>query len=87
MASNTSILNYLYLRKKIELYFRQCIKKQRRHFADIGPDSQSYGFSSIHVLIQMWELYLKKGWGPKNWCFWTVVLEKILESPLASKEI
>ena len=49
------------------------------------PYSQSYGFSSSHV--QMWELGNKKGWVTKNWCLWTVVLEKTLESPLDSKEI
>ena len=47
--------------------------------------TQSYGFSSIHVW--MWELDYKESWAPKNWCFWTVVLEKTLESPLDSKEI
>ena len=47
--------------------------------------SQSYGFSSSH--IQMWELDHKEGWASKNWCFWTVVLEKTLESSLDSKEI
>ena len=46
--------------------------------ASKGPSSQSYGFSSSHVL--MWELDHKEGWAPKNWCFWTVVLEKTLES-------
>ena len=64
---------------------RQCIKKQRHYFAYKGPCSQSYGFSSSHV--QMWELNNKKGWSPKNWFFQTVMLEKILESPLDSKEI
>ena len=64
---------------------RQCIKKQRHHFANKGPYSQSYGFSSSHV--QMWELDHKEGWAPKNWCFQTVVLEKTLGSPLDSKEI
>ena len=47
--------------------------------------SQSYGFSSSHVW--MWELDYKEGWAPKNWCFWTVVLEKTLESPLNCTEI
>ena len=61
------------------------IKKQRHYFADKGPYSQSYGFSSSHVW--MWELDHKEGWAPKNWCFWTVVLEKRLESPLDCKEI
>ena len=56
---------------------RQCIKKQRHHFADKGPSSQSYGFPSNHVW--MWELDYKESWAPKNWCFWTVVLEKTLE--------
>ena len=64
---------------------RQCIKKQRHHFADKGPDSQSYGFSSSHA--QMWELDHKEGWQPKNWCFWTVVLEKTLQSSVDGKEI
>jgi len=61
------------------------IKKQRHLFANKGPSSQSYGFSSSHVW--MWELDYKKSWPPKNWCFWTVVLEKTLESPLDCKEI
>ena len=63
----------------------QHIKKQRHHFANKGPSSQSYGFSSNFVW--MWELYYKESWAPKNWCFWAVVLEKTLESPLDSKEI
>ena len=61
------------------------ILKSRDHFADKSPSSQSYGFSSHHV--QMWELDHKDGWVLKNWCFQTVVLEKILESCLESKEI
>ena len=52
-------------------------------FANKGPSSQSYGFSSSHVWT--WELDYKKSWVPKNWCFWTVVLEKILESPFDSR--
>ena len=64
---------------------RQHIKKQRRYFANKGPSSQSYGFSSSHVRI--WELDYKESWAQGNWCFWTVVLEKTLESPLDSKEI
>ena len=64
---------------------RQHIKKQRHYFANKVPSSQSYGFSSSH--IWMWELDLKEGWALKNWCFWTVVLEKTLESPLDFKEI
>ena len=50
-----------------------------------GLSSQSYGFSSSHV--RKWELEYKESWAPKNWCFWTVVLEKTLESPLDSKDI
>ena len=64
---------------------RQHIKKQRHYFANKGPSSQSYGFSSSHV--RMWDLDYEESWVPKNWCFWTAVLEKILESHLACKEI
>ena len=64
---------------------RQHIKKQRRYFANKGPSSQSYDFSSSHVW--MWELDYKESWALKNWCFWTVVLEKTLESPLDTKKI
>ena len=56
-----------------------------RDIADKGLSSQSYGFSNSHVW--MWELYHKESWAPKNWCFWTVVLEKTLESPLDCKKI
>ena len=59
---------------------RQCIKKQRHYFANKCLSSQGYGFSSSH--IWMWELDYKESWAPKKWCFWTVVLEKTLESPL-----
>ena len=55
------------------------------YFANKGPSSQSYGFSSCHVW--MWELGHEESWESKNWCFWTVVLEKTLESPLDYKEI
>ena len=64
---------------------RQHVKKQRHHFADKGPYSQSYCFSSSDVWV--WELDYKKGWGPKNWCIWTTVLERTLKRPLDSKEI
>ena len=64
---------------------RQHIKKQRHYFANKGPSSQGYVFSSGHVW--MWELDCEESWAPKNWCFWTVVLEKTLESPLDCKEI
>ena len=64
---------------------RQHIKKQRHYFANKGPSSQSYDFSSSHV--QMWELDHKKSCLLKNWCFWMVVLKTTLESPLDCKEI
>ena len=64
---------------------RQHIKKQKHYFANKGPSSQSYDFSSSYVWI--WELGHKETWVLKNWCFWTVVFEKILESPLDFKEI
>ena len=64
---------------------RQDIIKQRHYFANKSPSSQGYGFSSGHVW--MWELDYKESWAPKNWCFWTVMLEKTLESPLDCKEI
>ena len=64
---------------------RQYIKKQRHYFVNKGLSSQSYGFCSSHVWL--WELDYKESWAPKNWCFWTVVLEKTLESPLDCKEI
>ena len=64
---------------------RQHIKKQRHYIVNKDPSSQGYGFSSSH--LWMWELDYKESWVPKNWCFWAVVLEKILESPLDCKEI
>ena len=64
---------------------RQYIKKQRHYFADKGLSSQGYGFSSSFVW--MWELDHKESWAQKNWCFWTVVLEKTFESLLDNKEI
>ena len=64
---------------------RQHIKKQRHYFANKGPSSQGYGFPSGYVW--MWELDYKESWVLKNWCFWTVVLEKTLESPLDCEEI
>ena len=64
---------------------RQHIKKQRHYFVNKGSSSQGYGFSSGQVW--MWELDYKEAWAQKNWCFWTVELEKTLESPLDCKEI
>ena len=62
---------------------RQHIKKQRHYFANKGPSSQGYGFSSSHVC--MWELDHKESWALNNLCFWTVMLEKTLESPWTSR--
>ena len=64
---------------------RQHLKKQRHYFANKVQSSQGYGFSSSHVW--MWELDYKESWVLKNWCFWTAVLEKTLESPLDCREI
>ena len=88
-----SVLEHILPLSKLDLLFyssfcqepRQHIKKQGHHFADEGPYSQSYSFSSSHVW--MWELAHKDGWGLKNWCFQTVALDKTPESPLDSKEI
>ena len=72
-------------KKKTMTNVDSILKKQRHHFADICLYSQSYGFTSSHVWMR--ELDHKEGWEPKNWCFRTVVLKKILESPLDCKEI
>ena len=77
-------LRRLFLGRKA-MTTRQHIQKQRHYFANKGPSSQGYGFSSSH--IWMWEFDHKESWAPKNWCFWTVVLENTLESPLDCKEI
>ena len=61
------------------------ILKSRDHFSDKGPCNQSYGFSSSHTRV--WELDHKESWVLKNWCFWIVMLEKTLKSPLDCKEI
>ena len=74
-SSSISLENIL-IRKKISVKF---------HFADKGPYSQSYGISCSHVW--MWELDYNESWAQKNWCFWTEVLEKTLESALDCKEI
>ena len=75
----------LQLKNKVAKKRRTKKKKQRHHFPEKGPNSQSYSFSSSHVWI--WELDHREIWEPNNWCFWTVVLEKTLESPLDYKEI
>ena len=75
----------LLLGRKVMTNLDSILKKQRHYFANKGPSSQGNGFSSSHVW--MWELDYKESWAPKNWCFWTVVLEKTLESPLDFKEM
>ena len=75
----------LLLGRKVNDQPRQHFKKQRHYFANKSLPSQSYGFSSSHVW--MWELDYKESWMPKNWCYWIVVLEKTLKSPLDCKEI
>ena len=75
---------YLLLRRKVMTKLDSIIKSTH-YFPNKGLPSQSYGFSSGHVWV--WELDYKESWAPKNWCFWTVVLEKTLESPLDGKEI
>ena len=79
------IKRHLFLGTKAMAKLYSILKKQRHYFTKKGPSSQSCGFSSGHV--RMWELDYKKSWVQKNWCFWTVVLEKSLESPLDCKEI
>ena len=82
-----AIKRHLLLRRKsmTNLDIKKHIKKQRHHFADKGPYSQSYGFPSSH--IWMWELDHEEGWVPENWCFQTLVLQETLESPLGGQEI
>ena len=72
---------------KTKVFDLESILKSRdiTYITNKGPSSQSYGFSSSHVWME--ELDYKESWAPKNWCFWTVVLEKTLESPLDCKEI
>ena len=73
------------LGSKVMTNLDSILKKQRYYFANKGPSSQGYCFSSRHVW--MWELDYQENWAQKNWCFWTVVLEKTLESPLDCKQI
>ena len=79
------ITRHLLLGRKVYDQPRQHIKKKRHYFANKFLSSQGYGFSSGHVWI--WELGCEESWALKNWCFWTAVLEKTLESPLDCKEI
>ena len=78
------IKGHLLLGRKVMTNLDSILKSKRHYFANRGPSSQGYGFSSSHVW--MWELDYKETWVPKNWCFWTVMLET-LESPLNCKEI
>ena len=75
----------LLLGRKFMTNLDSILKKQRHYFANKGPSSQGYGFSNGHVW--MWELDYKESLVQKNWCFWTVVLEKTFESLLDCKEI
>ena len=75
----------LFLGKKAMTNLESILKSRDNYFANKGPCGQSYGISNSHVW--MWELDYKESWVLKNWCFWTVVLEKTLESPLDCKEI
>ena len=68
---------------KLVLEYRQHIKKQRHYFANKGPSSQGYGFSSGHVW--MWEVGCEESWASKNWCFWTVSLGKLLRVPWTAR--
>ena len=79
------IKRHLFLGRKAMTNLDKHIKKQRHYFVKKGLSNQSYCFSSSHVW--MWKLDYKESWAPKNWCFWIVVLEKTLESPLDCKEI
>ena len=81
--SSQELKRHLLLERKAITNLDSILKS--RDITNKGPSSQSYGFSSSHVW--MWELDYKESWVPKNWCFWTVVLEKTLESPLDCKEI
>ena len=83
--SNHEMKRCLLLGRKVMTNLDSILKSQRHYFANKGPCSQGYGFSSSHVW--MWELDCKESWALKNWWFWTVVLEKTPESPLDSKEI
>ena len=77
------IKRLLLLGRKAMTNLDRILKSRDINFANKGPSSQSYGFSSSHV----WMLDYKESWALKNWCFWTVVLEKTLESPLDCKEM
>ena len=84
-ACSHEIKRLLFLGRKTMTNLDSILKNERHYFADKGPSSQGFGFSCGHVW--MWELDCEEGWALKNWRFWTVVLEKTLESPLDCKEI
>ena len=75
----------LLLGRKVMTNLDSILKSRDSNFANKGPSGQGYSFSSGHVW--MWELACEESQAPKNWCFWTVVLEKTIESPLDCKEI
>ena len=79
------IKRHLLLGRKIITNLDNIFKKQRRYFNNKGPSSQGYGFSGGH--IWMWELDYEESWALRNWCFWTVVLEKTFKNPLDCQEI
>ena len=81
---NHEIKRRLLLGRKVMTNLDSIFKSRDIYFADRGPSNQGYGFSSAHAW--MWELDHKESWGPKNWCSWTVLLEKTLESLLDCKE-
>ena len=83
MVTAAMKLRHLLLGRKAMTNLDSILKS--RGITNKGPPSQTYGFSSSHVW--MWDLDYKESWAPKNWCFWTVVLEKTLKSPLHCKEI
>ena len=78
-------LKHLLLGRKVMTNLDSILKSRDTTLPKKGPSSQGYGFSSGHVW--MWELDCEESWAPKNWCFWTMVLEKTFESPLDCKEI
>ena len=79
------IKRHLLLGRKVITNLDSILKSRDITLPYKGPSSQGYGFSSGHVW--MWEVDCEESWAPKNWCFWTVVLQKTLESPLDCKEI
>ena len=83
--SRHEIKGRLFLGRNAMKNLDSTLKNQKHYFANRGPSNQRYGFSRSHV--RMWELDHKENWALKNWCFWTVMSKKTLESPLYCKEI